>query len=357
MKGEGVSLISPLECGPQLMNCFINVPQGEDFLSILLDVLGEEGKEKVSEDKKQDALLTSLMNMSMVPPFKVDATLGFKQISIEEGMPQKTQVQKDAGELINVFVKLSEASEDKMQANTVFEKAGKEESPYKEFFMKSPTNSENKLLKEIIEPFEETQLDDKDMPSNGQDIEQKVSQKHVAFNLTLDDKRDLFLKENTPTLEGHQKVESGHKEEKSTDDLQFYNPLHKEDAKPIKQEDTKAEAIRRQEPIINHEPKQINMKLEEAFLRLNLFGDKIRLSINLKEEAYRQPTEFEVQRLVQSLQNLGLNLEVLKLNGSMLYYSDQRQNKREDRERGFLSAVSEGNKVSKEEKKSFSLYL
>lgn len=357
MKGENINLTLPLECGPQLMNCFINVPQGEDFLSILLDVLGEEGKEKVSEDKKQETLLTSLMNMPIIPPFKVDAALGFKQISIEVGIPQKAPVQKDVKELINVFVKLSEANENKLQANTVFEKAGKEEAPYKESFMKSPTNSENKLLKEIMEPFEEAQLDDKGMPSNSQDIEQKVSQKHVAFNLTLDDKRDLFLKENTPTLEGHQKVESMHKEEKPVDDLTLHSPLQKEDLTPIKQEDTKVESVRRQEPVINHEPKQINIKLDEAFLKLNLLGDRLRLSINLKEESYRQPTELEVQRLVQSLQNLGFNLEVLKLNGSMLYYSDQRHSKREDRERNFSGIAGEEVKVSKEEKKSFSLYL
>ncbi|MFN3976439.1 MAG: hypothetical protein ACK4LT_05180 [Aquificaceae bacterium] len=60
---------------------------------------------------------------------------------------------------------------------------------------------------------------------------------------------------------------------------------------------------------------------------------------------------------MQSLQDLGFSLEVLKLNGSMLYHSDQRQNKREDRERGLLNNFNEDPKVSRGEKKSFSLYL
>ncbi len=44
MKGEGVNLMLPLGCGLQLKSCLFDVPQGEDFLSILLEVIGE-GKE------------------------------------------------------------------------------------------------------------------------------------------------------------------------------------------------------------------------------------------------------------------------------------------------------------------------
>ncbi|MCS7308343.1 MAG: hypothetical protein NZ526_07330, partial [Aquificaceae bacterium] len=66
----------------------------------------------------------------------------------------------------------------------------------------------------------------------------------------------------------------------------------------------------------------------------------------------------EVQRLVQSLQNLGYNLEVLKLNGNSLYNSDHRQGgRRDEREK---EAVSFSRSVSNDfesEVKSFSLYM
>ncbi len=104
-----------------------------------------------------------------------------------------------------------------------------------------------------------------------------------------------------------------------------------------------------------YEIKRINMFLEEGSVRLMLSGDRLRLSINLKEDLYMQPTAFEIQKLVQSLHNLGLNLEVLKLNGSSLYSSDQRHGqKKEDRERAHQLSLPE---FKEENPKSFSLYL
>ncbi|MEW6655351.1 MAG: hypothetical protein AB1353_00550 [Aquificota bacterium] len=465
MKGEGVNLILPLGCGSQLTPCFSNVAQGEDFLSILFGVMEEEGSDKISDNKKQEVLITSFVNVpNTIPPFKVDAPLEFKQqgvvINTKENTSQGTTVQKETKLFVDngEFIKLPEVQQDGLEYALAFEKAevseevlsfrsdksnkviteefrlvhentslkemeniqttsldkgGKKpitnntkiahllnpmgvEGSYikdksnqgtfnqkggneafintkepeqairpKESYLLEPfKNPEPTAPKEFLkplQPFQKMQLDSKDIPLENKTVEQKVSHKDAVQSLILEDisqKDTLTLfKENAPTWEEHQKVKSEYKEERFMDDLTLHNPVRKEEATPIKQEDTKIESVRRHEPIINHEPKQISIKLDEAFLKLNLLGDKLRLSINLKEEAYRQPTEFEVQRLVQSLQNLGLNLEVLKLNGSMLYYSDQRQNKREDRERSFLSAVSEGNKVSKEEKKSFSLYL
>lgn len=232
------------------------------------------------------------------------------------------------------------------------------------YLLESFKNSEYTSPRELLkppQPFQRTQLDSKDIPLENQEVEQRPFQDNIVHSLTLEDKsqKDTLtsFKENVPTWEEYQKVKSVYKEEKPVDDIPFHNPLHKEGTMSIKQEGTKVESIKRQEFVISHEPRQINIKLEEAFLKLNLFGDRLRLSINFKEEVYRQPTEFEVQRLVQSLQSLGFNLEVLKLNGSMLYYSDQRQSKREDREKNFLGTIGEGTKVSKEEKKSFSLYL
>lgn len=465
MKGEGVNLILPLGCGSQLTPCFSNVAQGEDFLSILFGVMEEEGSDKISDNKKQEVLITSFVNVpNTIPPFKVDAPLEFKQqgvvINTKENTSQGTTVQKETKLFVDngEFIKLPEVQQDGLEYALAFEKAevseevlsfrsdksnkviteefrlvhentslkemeniqttsldkgGKKpitnntkiahllnpmgvEGSYikdksnqgtfnqkggneafintkepeqairpKESYLLEPfKNPEPTAPKEFLkplQPFQKMQLDSKDIPLENKTVEQKVSHKDAVQSLILEDisqKDTLTLfKENAPTWEEHQKVKSEYKEERFMDDLTLHNPVRKEEATPIKQEDTKIESVRRHEPIINHEPKQISIKLDEAFLKLNLLGDKLRLSINLKEEAYRQPTEFEVQRLVQSLQNLGFNLEVLKLNGSMLYYSDQRHSKREDRERNFSGIAGEEVKVSKEEKKSFSLYL
>ncbi len=202
------------------------------------------------------------------------------------------------------------------------EKTLKQEVPYPlESFKKTEPTGTKELLKPLPS-FQKTQLDNRDIMPEGQEIEEKPLQ-----------------------------------EEKLMDDLPFHSSMHKGEATSIKQEGANVESVKGQEHVINYEPKQISIKLDEAFLRLNLFGDRLRLSVNIKEEIYRPPTEFEVQRLVQSLQDLGFSLEVLKLNGSMLYHSDQRQNKREDRERGLLNNFNEDPKVSRGEKKSFSLYL
>ncbi len=104
-----------------------------------------------------------------------------------------------------------------------------------------------------------------------------------------------------------------------------------------------------------HEAKHINIRFEEGSIRIMLSGDRLRLSMNLSEEFYRPPTALEVQRLVQSLQSIGLNPEMLKLNGNNLYNSEYRQgSKREDKERHNLFSVQD---PSEEPIKNFSLYL
>lgn len=104
-----------------------------------------------------------------------------------------------------------------------------------------------------------------------------------------------------------------------------------------------------------HEAKHINIRFEEGSIRIMLFGDRLRLSMNLSEEFYRPPTTLEVQRLVQSLQSIGFNPEVLRLNGNNLYNSEYRQgSKREDKERHSQFSVQD---PSEKPIKNFSLYL
>ncbi|RME10420.1 MAG: hypothetical protein D6804_04485, partial [Aquificota bacterium] len=149
--------------------------------------------------------------------------------------------------------------------------------------------------------------------------------------------------------EDHRKEKGG----KSSDLLSFEGH-----ANTVKFQDDRVQQIERVEkpqPQPSYEPKHINIRLEEGSVRFMLSGDRLRLFMNLSEDLYRQPTTFEVHRLVQSLQSLGLNLEVLKLNGNSLYSSDHRQGaKRESREKSHMFFVSE---PSENTAKSFSLYL
>ncbi len=466
MRSEGVDLILPFECSLQFAPCFSNVSQGEDFLSVLLEIMEGEGSGKASDNKKHEAFITSFVNIpNIIPPVKVDAPLEFQDqgavINREESTYQKVSVQTEVKVFVDngEFIKLSWVQQDGIKYAVSFEKAeGSEEflgfksdkndkvitegfilthentslkeeekiqttSLYKkgkklitnnaevvhllkpmevegshrgnkssqytvnqkggdnEVFInirepgqateqkdsyilepfKDPESTATKELLKPLQSFQKTQFDSKDIPLENKTVEQKVSNKDAVQSFILEDRsqKDTLtpFEKNASSWEEYQKVKSEYKEERSLDELTLHNSVRKGEVTPIKQDGTKVESVRRQEPVINHEPKQISIKLDEASLRLNLLGDRLRLSINLKEEIYRQPTEFEVQRLVQSLQSLGFNLEALKLNGSMIYHSDQRQNKREDKERSFLSDVGEGSKVSKEEKKSFSLYL
>ncbi len=103
------------------------------------------------------------------------------------------------------------------------------------------------------------------------------------------------------------------------------------------------------------EVKNLSLRFEEGSIRMVLTGDRLRLFINLREDLYAQPSTIEVQKLLQSLQSIGLNLEVLRLNGNNLYSSEQRHgSKKENKEKTLQAPLSE---FTEETKRSFSLYL
>ncbi len=130
---------------------------------------------------------------------------------------------------------------------------------------------------------------------------------------------------------------------------------HSRSVKPQIDKAQQVERIERPQATYFHEPKRVNLHLEEGSVKFTLFGDRLRLFINLREDFYGEPTALDVQRLVQSLQNLGLNLELLRLNGSNLYSSDHRQgSKRDTKEKLSNPSISE---LSEDVKRSFSLYL
>ncbi|RMH80655.1 MAG: hypothetical protein D6674_03200 [Acidobacteria bacterium] len=105
-----------------------------------------------------------------------------------------------------------------------------------------------------------------------------------------------------------------------------------------------------------NERRILNVKLEDAQVRLSFLKNRLWLSLEINEELYRQPTPLEVQRLVHSLQSLGYNIEVLMMNGSNLYSFDQRQNSKKEQRDGkqdFLRFVEDIEYTHK----PFTLYL
>ncbi|MDW8033173.1 MAG: hypothetical protein RMH93_06460, partial [Aquificaceae bacterium] len=147
------------------------------------------------------------------------------------------------------------------------------------------------------------------------------------------------------------------KEEEGGDTSFFYGQGYKEVILSKDYEETRVEATEKR-PVPSQESKHINLRVEEANVKLNLLGERLKLFINLKEEAYVQPSTFEVQKLVQSLQSLGYTLEVLRINGSNLYSSEGRQGgKREEREKGNPDLLKSLSEASEYRNESFSLYL
>lgn len=171
---------------------------------------------------------------------------------------------------------------------------------------------------------------------------------------------DEFPQEDPPQVkvlvyaDEEKEGEKKHMADRESPDL-ILTDGHSRSVKPQIDKAQQVERIERPQPTYFHEPKHVNLHLEEGSVKFTLFGDRLKLFINLKEDFYRQPTALDVQRLVQSLQNLGLDLELLRFNGSNLYSSDHRQgSKRDTREKLNNPSISE---LSEDVKGSFSLYL
>lgn len=115
------------------------------------------------------------------------------------------------------------------------------------------------------------------------------------------------------------------------------------------------ERVEKPQPLSTYETRHLNLRIEEGSIRFTILGDRLRLSINLNEDFYGHPTPLDVQRLLQSLQSLGLNLEVLRFNGNNLYSSDHRQgSRREGKEKLHHSPIPN---LAEDIKGDFSLYL
>ncbi len=77
--------------------------------------------------------------------------------------------------------------------------------------------------------------------------------------------------------------------------------------------------------------KQINLRIEDAFLRFRFQSEALSVDIRIKEMIERNLSYLDVQRLSKSLQSLGLSLEGLKINGTELYPRGSKFGRREER--------------------------
>ena len=89
---------------------------------------------------------------------------------------------------------------------------------------------------------------------------------------------------------------------------------------------------------IPHLPKQevrrIDLRFESAHLRFMLQNENLSVEVSLKERIESHLTYMDAQRLYRNLQTLGVNLEVLRVNGVDLLSRSWKAGRREDRERG-----------------------
>jgi len=87
-----------------------------------------------------------------------------------------------------------------------------------------------------------------------------------------------------------------------------------------------------------HPPRQevrrIDLRFESAHLRFLLQNENLSVEVSLRERIESHLTYMDAQRLYRNLQTLGVNLEVLRINGVELLPRSWKVGRREDRERG-----------------------
>lgn len=179
-----------------------------------------------------------------------------------------------------------------------------------------------------------------------------VSKEGITFENNYANKRlDIDSKE----LMGDKEAFNGNKEGKTGLDARHAYTQEtavrfKEDSPP-----PKVETVEKPQVFQSYEPKHVAIRLDEANARLILLGERVKLHLNLNENLYRTPTNYEVNQLIHSLQSFGLTVEVLKLNGNSLYNQDHRQggrkNYRED------TPLKQASSLEPELKGGFRAYL
>ncbi len=82
------------------------------------------------------------------------------------------------------------------------------------------------------------------------------------------------------------------------------------------------------------EVRRIDLRLESAHMRFRFQNENLSVEINIRERIENHITYMDAQRLYRNLQALGVNLEILRINGTDLSPKGWKVSRREERERG-----------------------
>ncbi|MCS6876496.1 MAG: hypothetical protein NZM36_06530 [Aquificaceae bacterium] len=305
-------------------------PAGEDFVATLLEAMEGEKREVIAQGGME------LSQLLLVLPLSVSPDMSFTEANLRSFSEKGFTV---GGDYLSTFHKMqedipSQLNQLKAEGNELLD------------------------LQEEGDPTGLTELfegNNQKPPEAFQAESARKSQRLLKDAELLQKEFESLQKDAEPKREGGLRKPEGQEGDK--EGYAFYQQTPEKASAVEEKQEVRTEVVRRQ-PIVNQEHRHLSMRLEEANIRMNLLGDRLRLYINMAEEAYRQPTALEVQRLVQSLQNLGYNLEVLKLNGNSLYNSDHRQGgRRDEREKEAVSFSKSVSNDFESEVKSFSLYM
>lgn len=331
-----------------------------DFMSILLDVEKEIKSTQTDKNIKSEffnpfAFLTALFNNTFTLEINHEAPSDYKHLNSQEKDVLQMEIIKHNKPINQLYqdMKISESNNPAFMENS-------ENFIWDMKSLYSNLKDSNKP-KENYENFSSLNAENSKSP--------KTSFYH-SVNITIEEGQDkdnkvyIFSEKSPNKVITEKQIENfkGELKERS-EGVAYQDHLQREDAVKFYYEEVKTEEIKRDSMAKIYEPKHLKVNFEEANIRLNLFGDKIRLYINLDGDVYREPMTFEIQKLVQSLQNLGLNLEVLKLNGNLLYSSDNRYsdnkhgNKRDEKDRSYADHIDNEISLLHKEKRHFNTYL
>ncbi len=117
---------------------------------------------------------------------------------------------------------------------------------------------------------------------------------------------------------------------------------------------------------INHlgvpkrEVKRLDLRFESAHMRFIFQKDNMSVNVKLKESWEFPVSYLEVKRLYKTLQDLGINLEALRINGNDLIVKTVKTIRREEKDRGNIredELSSEKTSRSSADSSSFNLFL
>ncbi len=112
---------------------------------------------------------------------------------------------------------------------------------------------------------------------------------------------------------------------------EFFKPQLTEE---VREKETTAEV--RHQPVpkeAGKEVRRISVRIEEAVLRFKFQGSNLTVEVRSPQEIHNQITFMESYRLMRALQNIGVNLESLRVNGVEVVPKTLRSFRRDERDR------------------------